>query len=280
MITPDERAFIAEHAYVPEHLPHYVSAISRTEPYLLGDFVVHVSGAHLVFVGYPLNGAFSKRQMLSALDEAKSRFEPALVSILAPALPATLEGCEPSSKDAYYRLELFPLRLPKKTRNMLTRARREVHVRIGEFGREHQRLVKEFLQTHSLDDATRFIFRRVSEYAKCASALVFNARTRDRDLVAFDIAEFGAREYVFYMFNFRSSKHAIPGVSELLLASVIAQARTDGKRYINLGLGIDPGITFFKKKWGATPFLGHVTCTQEIRPRASWDDVFDRFSRL
>ncbi len=280
MITPDERAFIAEHAYVPEHLPHYVNAISRTEPYLIGDFVVHVAGTQLVFVGYPLKGNFNETQLLEALDEAKARFEPSLISILAPALPPTLEACEPSPLDEYYRLSLLPLRIPKKTRNMLTRARREVSVKIGEFGREHKRLVKEFIGTHELGDATRFIFDRASEYAKCETALVFNARTRGGDLVAFDVAEFGAQEYAFYMFNFRSHKYQVPGVSDLLLAYVIAQAKTQGKLYINLGLGIDPGIAFFKKKWGATPFLKYVTCAQESGTQGSWSEVFDRFSKL
>ena len=179
MITPDEHALIAKHACIPEHLPHYVSAISRTEPFLLGDFVVHLTGSHLIFIGYPLIEEFNKTRMLAALDEAKARFEPAQVSILAPALPSTLEACQPSPMDEYYRLGLLPLRIPKKTRNMLTRARREVTVKIGEFGREHKRLVKEFINTHELGDATRFIFNRVSEYAICETALVFNARTRE-----------------------------------------------------------------------------------------------------
>jgi hypothetical protein len=280
MITPDERAFIAEHAYVPEHLPHYVSAVSRTEPYLIGDFIIHLARAHLVFVGYPLKGNFNETQMLEALDEAKARFEPSQISILAPSLPPTLEACTPSPTDEYYRLGLLPLRIPKKTRNMLTRARREVSVKIGEFGREHKRLVKEFIDTHELGNATRFIFSRMSEYAKCETALVFNARTRDGDLVAFDIADFGAQKYAFYMFNFRSGKHKVPGVSDLLLAYVIAQAKTKGKRYLNLGLGIDPGIAFFKKKWGGTPFQKYVTCTQDFGSQRPWSEVFDRFSKL
>jgi len=278
MITPDERAFIAEHAYVPEHLPHYVSAISHT--YLIGDFVAHIAGTQLVFVGYPLKGNFNETQMLEALDEAKARFEPSLTSILAPALPSALQGCVPSPTDEHYRLDLLPLRIPKKTRNMLTRARREVSVSIGKFGREHKRLVKEFIRTHQLENATRFIFSRIPEYAKCQTALVFDARTPRGDLVAFDIAEFGAQEYAFYMFNFRSHKYQVPGASDLLLAYVIAQAKTQGKRYINLGLGIDPGIAFFKKKWGATPFLKYVTCTQETGTQRSWSEVFDRFSKL
>jgi hypothetical protein len=280
MITASEQAYISEHAYVPEHLPHYVSAISRSEPFLIGDFVAHLAGANLVFVGYPLGGDFTDAGMLAALEEAKTRFEPALISIVAPTLSSALEACSPSPTDAYYRLDLSDLRLPKKTRNMLARARREVSVSTGAFGREHQRLVKDFMRARRLDDATRFIFKRIPEYAKCDTALVFEARTGRGELAAFDIAEFGARGYAFYMFNFRSRKFNLPGVSDLLLAQIVERARAEGKRYLNLGLGIDAGIAFFKKKWGARPFLQHVTCVQETMSQSSWEEAFDQFSRL
>ena len=78
--------------------------------------------------------------------------------------------------------------------------------------------------------------------------------TRMRELVAFDVAEFGAKYYAIYMFNFSSKDRYIPGASDLLLSGVINQAITEQKKYINLGLGISPGVTFFKKKWGGTPF--------------------------
>ena len=74
MITASERAAILEHAYVPEHLPHYVTAISGTEPFLIDDFVVHLAWTQLVFVGYSLRGDFDETQMLDALGEAKARF--------------------------------------------------------------------------------------------------------------------------------------------------------------------------------------------------------------
>jgi len=41
---------------------------------------------------------------------------------------------------------------------MLARARREVTVETGTFGREHKRLVEEFLRAHRLDAAERFIY--------------------------------------------------------------------------------------------------------------------------
>jgi hypothetical protein len=279
MITDDERATITKHAYVPEHLPHYVTAISGTEPHLIGDYVLHRTRARLIFVGYPLIGHFDEAHMLEALDEVKARFEPTRISILAPSLPAALEDCSPSGRDRYYRLNLSTLHIPKKTRNMLKRARREVSVSIGDFSREHKRLIKDFTQAHPLDEATRFIFRRMHKYAKSQDAIVFHAHTSGGDLVAFDVADFGAEEYAFYMFNFRSRKHPVPGASDLLLAYIAVKAKTEGKRYLNLGLGINEGITSFKKKWGGTPFTEYTTCQQESQTGLSWSNLLDRFSR-
>ncbi len=280
MITDAEQAYIAEHAYVPEHLPHYVTAIARTEPFLLGEYVAHLAERNLVFVGYPLTGDFEAGNMLDGLEQARDRFEASRVSLLAPPLLHPPAGCSPSAADQYFRLDLSNLHLSKKTRNMLARARREVTIEIGTFGREHQRLVDEFLHTHRLGAAERFIFRRVSEYVRCKSALVFEARTPKGNLAAFDIAEFGARQYAFYMFNFRARKHNIPGVSDLLLAHLIEHAQAEGKRFVNLGLGIDAGVAFFKKKWGAAPFLEHVIYTQDVKAPSAWDEMLDQFARF
>jgi hypothetical protein len=279
MITSSEQAYICEHAYVPEHLPHYVTAISQTESFIIGDFVVHVAGSKLVFVGYPLCGNLDDARMLKALDEAKARFEPAVVSIVAPALSiAALKDCMPSPPDVYYRLELSQLVLPKKTGDMLKRARRELSVSTGKFRWGHKRLLKHFMRKHRLDNATRFIFERVSKYAKCDNVVVFDARNAQGDLIAFDIADYSARQYAFYMFNCRSHKYNIPGASDLLLAHVIERAQAEGKRHLNLGLGIDSGIAFFKKKWGATPFLECVSCVQECQTQQSLGGLFDRLS--
>jgi len=120
----------------------------------------------------------------------------------------------------------------------------------------------------------------VGEYAKCESALVFEARTAHGDLAAFDVAEFGAREYAFYMFNFRARRRSVPGASDLLLAHIIERAKAEGKGYLNLGLGIDAGVAFFKKKWGAAPFLGHIAYTQNVKTQPAWNEMLDQFSRL
>ena len=128
---------------------------------------------------------------------------------------------------------------------------------------------------HHLDDATQSIFKGIPDYAKLSTARIFEARDGRGKLVAFDLAEFGPTDYAFYMFNICSKKHYVPGASDLLLAQVIDRAGRGGKRYVNLGLGINPGVTFFKTKWGGVPFLRHVSCLHQ-RSRANvWADIFD-----
>ncbi|HLD29625.1 MAG TPA: hypothetical protein VJC03_04740 [bacterium] len=262
MITTAQEDYIEQHAYVPEHIPQYVTPISQTEPHLFGDFLVYAKKGHLIFVGYPLKEAFEEKRLGRALEDAVKRLKPATVSLIAPAIPPSLQEGSHSPTDHYYRLDLSTLSISQKLRNMLRRAGRELSVRKNShFDQEHKKIVEEFLKIHSADEATRFIFQRIDTYLSSSkTASVFEARTGDGDLVAFDVAEFKPRDYAVYMFNFRSQTRYIPGASDFLLSAVMQQAIAEGKKYINLGLGINPGVAFFKKKWGGVVFLPYAFC--------------------
>lgn len=262
MITTAQEEYIEHHAYVPEHIPQYVCPISQTEPHLFGDFLVYAKRGHFILVGYPLNEVFEEKRLGRALEDAVKCLKPASVSLIAPVIPTSLQQGSHPSTDHYYRLELSTVSISQKSRNMLRRAGRELSVGVNlQFGQEHRKMVDAFLKTHSADEATRFIFRRIDTYlASSKTASIFEARTGDGDLVAFDIAEFKPKDYAVYMFNFRSESRYIPGASDLLLSVVIQQAIADGKKYINLGLGINPGVAFFKEKWGGVAFLPHTFC--------------------
>jgi hypothetical protein len=122
-------------------------------------------------------------------------------------------------------------------------------------------MIAEFLKTHPLDEATRFIFQRIDTYLSSSkTARIFDARTERGELVAFDVAEFGPMDYALYMFNISSAVRYVPGASDLLLSEVINRAKIERKKYINLGLGINSGVTFFKEKWGGVPFLPYASC--------------------
>lgn len=276
MITPAQDSYIREHARVPEHLPAYVTAISGAEPFLCDDFVIYVGQDRLTFIGYPLQAPFDPTRLAQALDEATARFQPRTVSVIAATAPAVIAGSEQKDADFYYRLDLPALTVSQKVRNMLRRATREVKViKSKDFGSEHQNLVDEFIHSHNLDEATRTIFRRIPVYLQTDAAWLFEARTSNADLAAFDVAEFGANRYAFYMFNFRSRQRNVPGVSDLLLFNVIEQARSEFKRYLNLGLGINAGVTFFKTKWGGVPFLPYTFSLQQQSRVSMWENLFD-----
>ena len=262
MITAAQEEYIERHAYLPEHIPGYVTAVSRTEAFLFGDFLAYAKKGQVILVGYPLGAPFDQKRMEEALEEAIKRLNPEQVSLMAPSLPASLEKTDHHPSDHYYRLDLSSVPVSQKLRNMLKRAGRELIVgQSTHFDEEHKELVAAFLETRAVDDATRFIFQRIEQYvASSKTAAILNARTGGGELVAFDIADFKPRDYALYMFNFRSDSRYVPGASDMLLARVIEQAKRSGKKYINLGLGINPGVAFFKEKWGGIAFLPHAFC--------------------
>ena len=270
MLTDSEDAFIKANAYVPEHITGYVTAISGGEPFLVRDYLFYhinppelVSGkGYLVFVGYPLNKPFEKEEMKEILDSVIERLNPEYVSIIAPAIAVPDNACSKRDSDHYYKLDISNFRLNQKNRNMINRASQELHIeKKQEIRDEHKLLISEFLRSNVVDDGTRHIFERIPEYISTVpTARVFSARDRSERLVAFDIADFGAKDYAFFMFNFMSRKQSVPGVSDLLLYEIIKAAKEQGRLFINLGLGIKEGVIFFKKKWGGVPFLNYEFC--------------------
>jgi hypothetical protein len=278
MITASQQNDISDYAYLPEHIPQYVTAISHTEPFLIDDFLVHVKKDHLTFVGYSLKESFEEKRMRSVLDKGIKRFRPESVSLIAPSIPSSIHDCIHPPSDHYYRLELSSLSISQKLRNMLSRASRDLSVKKNkDFDEEHKKIVEDFLKTHPVDEATRFIFKKIGDYLSSSpTAWVFDARNNKNELVAFDVAEFTPIDYILYMFNFSSEALYVPGASDLLLSEVIQQAKTERKKYINLGLGINPGVTFFKKKWGAVAFLPYASCVYHPQRKENLEALFQK----
>jgi hypothetical protein len=149
---------------------------------------------------------------------------------------------------------------------MIRRAEREVLVSDGSFGMEHERIVQSFLERKKCSSRHEEIFRRIPRYlARSPTARLLEAR-REGLLTAFSILDLGSRNYGFYLFNFRSSEIAVPGVSDLLLREMARVAWSEGKKSLNLGLGINPGVRRFKEKWGAVPFLAYTSALVRTGP--------------
>ncbi len=270
MITPAEEEFIAREAYVPEHLPGYGKVFSGGEPFLSGDCICYLRETNLIFVGYPLDEPYDEKKMQTLWAGALKKFRPSRAVLLAPSGP-----------EQYYRLDLGPLRIPPKVENMTRRAGRELQIRKGrEFGAEHRKLVDDFLASREVEEGTRTIFSRIGDYVSSVpTAWIYEARDSGGCLAGFDVADFGARDYAFYLFNFRGRTPAVPGTSDLLLQALVLEARERGKSFVNLGLGINPGVTFFKRKWGGRPFLRHGAVFVPPSRPSFWQSIFEGMMR-
>ena len=279
MITPGEEEFIARHAYVPEHLPGYGKVFSGGEPFLVEDFLCYLRGGTLILVGYPLKEPYDEKKMQAFLPEIVRRFRPSRVALMAPSCSDPAGERKPA--DYYYRLDLRSARVPSKVKNMIHRAGRELRIeKSREFRAVHQKLVDDFLGSKEVEEGTRIIFAKIGDYlSSVPTAWVFEARDSKGRLAGFDVADFTAQDYTFYLFNFRARPSPVPGTSDLLLQALIRDAQELGKSFVNLGLGINEGVAFFKKKWGGRPFLRHeVILFSPSRP-SFWESIVEGLLR-
>ena len=263
MLNDQEIEWVHHRAYLPEHLPEYVRAVSGAEPFLQCNYLYFLNKKHLIFNGYPLESdSDSPAPVYESICE---RCQPTTVAVIAPAIWMPAQQCEQPATDSYYRLDLPLPPMNAAVAYMLRRARRELQVVQGSFGKEHKKIIKTFVAGHNFNRQQKYIYKHIPHYLNASdSAVLFEAK-RDNKLVAFNIVDLGAADYAFYMFSFRSSKTSMPGASDLLFQAMVNLAQAEGKKAINLGLGVNAGIRRFKRKWGGVPFLDYVSALVDKR---------------
>lgn len=95
---------------------------------------------------------------------------------------------------------------------------------------------------------TRHLFRHIGPYVEAVpDALLFAARDCEGALQGFAVGDYTALGTVFYLFAFRAPESP-PGTADALLDALAAEGIRRGHTLLNLGLGINPGIVFFKRK--------------------------------
>ena len=268
MIGPDRLARVTAKAVVPEQVVPYALAVGDGRPQWFGACIGYQTGDHIVLVGYPLHDPLDNLAAADAVGRVIDTPGVRTISFFGPSRPPQTPHYVRSSEDAYYGLTL-PVRPPdQKLRNLLRRAGRELTITPGRtLEPDHQSLVKKYLDGRPLSPGTRQIYSRLPRYLENSpSSLVLSARLKDGyALAAFAIGEFGSLSSAFFMFCFRDPMVAPPGSADLVLSALIEEAQARGHSRVNLGLGIHPGVLFFKKKWGAEPLLPYVEVTWEIK---------------
>jgi hypothetical protein len=215
------------------------------------------------------NGPFwESNAYLERLDRAVAQAlampELKRITVLAPAIPSAAPESAVIDRDAWWCIDL-PHSPAQKLRNMLRRAEREVQIAVEEWGEDHAALVDHYLKVRTLAPGTRHIFGRVGDYVrKSPDALLFAARNAAGELQAMAVGDFSAMKTAFYMFAFRRDD-CPPGVSDALVAALAREAEKRGQSVLNLGLGIDGGISFFKKKWNAYEAMPHLETSWAVQ---------------
>jgi len=259
---------IAVDASVPEQVPAYVSAVAGSRPRMIGACVGYESTGHMVLVGYAVHDPRDSRAMAAAVDEALKLPGLSRITVIGPARPAQAPAASPDVQDHYLSLPV-PAPLPgQKLRNLLRRAERDLTVECGRLCTpEHMALVQRYLEQRELAVGTRHIFQQLPRYIEAsAGSLTVSARRADQRLAAFAVGEFASRHTAMFMFCFRNPELAPPGSADLLLSALLEEARERGQARMNLGLAVNAGIDFFKRKWGAELFLPYVEVSWHVRP--------------
>lgn len=283
MIGPDRLQRISADAVVPEQIVCYVRAVAGSTPRLFDSCVGYELDDNLVLIGYPLHDPLDEQALTRSVDIALADGAARHIAVLAATRPkqAPLQALQHVhvTQDAYLSLPVPAGAVRQKLRNLLRRAEREVILDQGrDLGQDHIALIDAYLESRDLEPGTRQIFCRIPAYIQaCPGAWIVSARLEDGRLAGLAVGDFTSLSTVIYMFAFRNQGIAPPGTADLLLHALLQEGARRGQVRMNLGLGINPAIRFFKQKWGATTFLPYVETRWEHRP-VGWLEKMRRWS--
>jgi hypothetical protein len=251
----------AAQAVIPEQVPAYVEAVSGSKAVVCGECIAYEGAAGLTLIGYPLHDPLDANAVDEAVDEAcrlPILAKGGRLTVLCAACPRAAPPHAASEEDSWWGLSLPPPGARQKILHMLRRAEQAVSIEQsrGGFDAAHQKLVDGQMSSRPLAPGTRVIYSRLPQYlAASPQAVLFSAYSRESGrLTACAVGEYASLHTAFYQFAFRASD-APPGAADLLLSILLREAEARGHTRCNLGLGINNGISFFKRKWQARILL-------------------------
>lgn len=266
MITPDQERWILSKAYVPEHIVSLMTTISKGQPFLSKGHLYYVGDAWGILVGYPLDSEFYSEIFSLIVKDVITCYPGHTWSIIAPRLPAELlsSGVEKQS-DFYYSLSFEDFDRKEGLKRIAEKATSRLTVEVTRaMTPAHEAITKEFIEREDPGNLIREFYCAMPDYVlHSETTLVISARDFDGYLSAFYVLDFAAKDFATYVIGCHSKNHYVPHASDLLFLKMVNMARESGKDYVNLGLGVNPGIQRFKKKWGGKPTIPYEFCRQQ-----------------
>ena len=271
---------LLERAVVPEHSVAFMRAMSGGPAFVAGEWLFLAADDWLMGVGYPFSGAEPAMPFAGALEEALAKTGAIECFAVAPELPERLRPFTENT-DCFYTLEAAAAP-PASLRGPLATASAQLEVREGrEFTPAHRRLWAEFLERATLRPNVRGLYARTAAALACGRAALeaagqerppldlrlLSAFDRQGNLAAALLLDYSPRDFCAYIIGAHSKIHYAPHATDLLFAAMLERCRAEGKRYVHLGLGVNEGITRFKKKWGGRSGLAFHMAAWKEKPR-------------
>ena len=268
MLSAQEKAYILDRAYIPEHCIRLMTFVSGGEPLLMDDFFICRKENWIILIGYPLADNFTCDALEAVFSKIKKTLRPEFISLIAPQMPSSLAGsCRESQRDAYFTLRALNPTIRSPVKRNLRKARQNLRVEIStHMGDSHQELMQEFVtRTPVSDRVERLLFKMPEFVAGADKAFVLNAWDKANGLSAFYVVDLEAERFSNYIIGCHSKKNYVIGASDLLLFELINLSREYEKNTIHLGLGVNAGIRRFKEKWGAVPTRRYEMCELTLK---------------
>jgi hypothetical protein len=268
MLSSQEESWVLDRAYLPEHVVPLMEGLSGGEACLLEGFLIFLGKGWMIFVGFPLEGSYDAVEVERVLQEAHRRFSPIRVWFLGPQLPEFLEkSCQDRESDQYFRLELGAngqgqWSPPGRLRQVVARARERFSVEChGSFGPAHRELTARFLQRARPGPRVRELYLGVDCcLSRDKSAVLLSAWDAQNRLAGYGLLELGARHFSVYVAGCAVRESWASHASDLLMAEMVRLSLQEAKQYMHLGLGVNPGISRFKRKWGGLAWMPYEVC--------------------
>ncbi len=254
-----EKTQILQLASVPEHSVQFMEAVSTGSHFVQDNYLCFSADDWLTIIGYPLLGEYSDENYLKAKNNAVQKTKATSCFSVAPSLPKSLHASI-SEEDVFYTLPIFAP-IPKKLINPIEKAKENLRVELGRtFTAEHRRLWTEFMSRVPLNSMVRKLYISTAQLFEqnIEELYLLNAWDNEGHLVAALLLDFAPNNFCAYILGVHSKTYYVPHAHDLLFAKMIEISQEKNKTFIHLGLGVNEGITRFKKKWGAKKALPFV----------------------
>ena len=281
MLSPEEESRINQLAYVPEHTVSLMRIISGGEPFFKDGFLYFKGPYWIIIVGYPLSGEFSEGRIVKMVSYIGEKYDFDYIWLIAPHIPDNLKkDATAYSKDYYYTLDLNSFSPPQRLLRQVEKARREVTVRISKaYTKEHSELSKKFMEEKDTDPFVKGLYESMETYLFLSqSALLIDAYDLEERLVGFYVIETVAENFITYLVGCRKTDNGPRWASDLIFAKMVEIAIDMRKKYIHLGLGVNEGVTRFKKKWGGMPTIPYEFA--ELRKKTGFLNIINRITDI